>query len=205
MPPQRMPLWSCRLLGVGDLLAAALLAVIAVCRRHQAHQHETQARAAATAATHLRAAYRATAPSPLQRLTAAHTPHRLLADAYADLTRKVLLVRIDPATTEAVLTDDAMTALTAAVHRGVQRGHLPLALVDLAVTKRELASADNPAEVLAWRLHRLTRTHPATADRDSNAMSTGRRTSTRPASVPRTSTGLQAPPPAPAPATRRTR
>lgn len=153
---------------VVDLIATALLAVIAVAQWHQANKHEAQARAAAQAAHNLRNAYRATAPRALDRLVADHAPDDQLAAEYAKVTRDVLAKRTDATITAAVLADPAMAALTAAVHRGVERGHLPLVLLDQAVTQRELASADNPAEVLAWRVHRLTRTTPAAARRGNN-------------------------------------
>ncbi|WP_436787917.1 relaxase/mobilization nuclease domain-containing protein [Yinghuangia sp. YIM S10712] len=189
---------------IADLIAAALLTVIAIGRWHQARKHQAQARAAATAAHHLRAAYRATAPRPLQRL-AANAPRPLLADEYAKLTGFVLTRRAGPGLAEKVLADGAIAALTTALHHGIERGHHPLVLLDHAVTRRELDSADNPAEVLTWRIHRLARTHPAAARRESNTKSAGRRTGTRTTSAPRTGTGLPTGPPTTPPANRRTR
>ncbi|WP_345674210.1 relaxase/mobilization nuclease domain-containing protein [Yinghuangia aomiensis] len=187
---------------VGDLIATALLAVIAVTRWHQANKHEAQARAAAQAAAHLRAAYRVTAPKPLQQLTAEHTPDPRLATLYAQVTHRILATRTDQATTSAILSDPAMAALTAAIHRGTNNNHNPLVLVDQAVTSRELATADNPAEVLTWRIHRLARTTPATARRGNNP--DGRRTG-KPTTTTRTGTRRPTPPPTANPNTRRTR
>ncbi|UGQ15010.1 mobilization protein [Yinghuangia sp. ASG 101] len=189
---------------IADLIAAALLTVIAISRWHQARKHEAQARAAATAAHHLRAAYRATAPRSLHRL-AANAPHTLLVDEYAKLTGFVLTRRAGPVLAEEVLADDAIGALTTALHHGIERGHHPLVLLDHAVTRRELLSADNPAEVLTWRIHRLARTHPAAARRESNTKSGGRRTGARTASAPRTGNGLPTAAPTTPPANRRTR
>ncbi|UGQ14854.1 mobilization protein [Yinghuangia sp. ASG 101] len=191
---------------VGDLLAAALLAVIAVVQWHQANKHQAQARAAAEAVGHLRNAYRATAPKPLEKLTAAHTPGPRLAAMYAEVTRTVLTRRSGPTSAAAVLGDPAMAALTAAIHRGVKNDHNVLVLIDQAVTSRELATADNPAEVLTWRIHRLARTHPATAARRGNRAPqrrTGKAATT--STTARTGTSRPVPPPAANPATRRTR
>ncbi|MGA4540898.1 hypothetical protein ACPA54_12965 [Uniformispora flossi] len=187
---------------VGDLIATALLAVIAVARWHQANKHEAQARAAAQAASHLRAAYRTTAPRPLETLTAEHTPDPRLAALYVQVTHKVLAARTDQATATTVLGDPAMAALAAAIHRGVKNDHNALVLVDQAVTSRELATADNPAEVLTWRIHRLARTTPATARRDNNP--DGRRTG-KPTTTTRTGTRRPILPPTANPNTRRTR
>lgn len=191
---------------VGDLIAAALLGVIAVVQWHRAKEHQAQARAAAEAVGHLRSAYRATAPKPLEKLTAAHSPGPWLAVMYAEVTRTVLTRRTGPTSAAVVLGDPAMVALTAAIHRGVKNGHNALVIIDRAVTSRELATADNPAEVLTWRIHRLARTHPAAVVR--RGKSAPQRRTGKAATTPetaRTSTSRRVPPPAANPATRRTR
>jgi len=169
--------------ALADILATAILVTIAIAHWYTARNLEQQANAATQTARHLRAAYRITAPAPLARL-ARHRPDPENAARYADHTRTVLGPHA-----EAITTDSAWPALAAALHQAATQGHQPLRLLDQAVAERELHTADNPTEVLTWRIRRLARqaphnplTHAARAARAR----TSSRTASSPIPPPRT-------------------
>ncbi|OPC83204.1 hypothetical protein B4N89_21700 [Embleya scabrispora] len=140
--------------ALADIVASSILVVVAISRWYAARDLGQQARAAARTAEHLRAAYRTIAPPALARLTP-DSPSPDTTARYADHARTVLGPRADTITT-----DPAWPALTAALHHAAGQGHPPLQLLHQAVAQRELDTADNPTEVLTWRIQRLARQIP---------------------------------------------
>ena len=168
---------------VAMLVDAAILAVIAVHRRSALHQHDQQVAAARQTLLHLQAAYGQAAPVPLSRL-AERKPPTDFTRRYAEHLRTAL-----PAHAEQVLGGAAWDALAAVLADAERAGHDPATLLQQAAGQRPLDDARSPAEVLTWRIQRLSERHaPSPLARAAQARST----TTRARSTPKAAE--QAPP-----------
>ncbi|OEU96266.1 relaxase/mobilization nuclease domain-containing protein [Streptomyces oceani] len=144
--------------GLAMLLNATVLALIAASRWHAAHRHTQQEAAARQTLQHVQAAYQQAAAHPLAELRR-RTPPQDTARRYAHHIRQTT-----PDHAEHVLTDPAWNALTAVLADAEQAGHNPAELLQHAARQRTLDDAHSPAEVLTWRLQRLSQ-RPAPSPR----------------------------------------
>ncbi|MFC8793010.1 relaxase/mobilization nuclease domain-containing protein [Streptomyces cinereoruber] len=136
---------------LATVLDALLLAVIAAQHWHRTRDHTQQAEAARQTAEHLRLAYRAAAAEPLTVLH--HRGRRLarpLLERQAAVVRQAL-----PDLAEQILAEPAWPALAVTLNEAAAADHDPAALLTQAARHRELDTAANLTEVLAWRLRRL--------------------------------------------------
>ncbi|WP_435124508.1 relaxase/mobilization nuclease domain-containing protein [Actinacidiphila sp. bgisy144] len=133
------------------LIDMVFFLVTAAVHWHNKHQHAQQAAAAHQAAQHLRAAYRAAAPT---HLTTMHRRGQLLPRArqqkHAAQLRQAL-----PAYSERILAEPGWFALAATITEVEKAGHDPAELLVHAVGQRELATAESVSDVLTWRLRRI--------------------------------------------------
>lgn len=137
--------------GTAMVLSTLILVVVVAARWHSAHHHAQQAAAARAAAEHLRAAYRNAAARPMRALqvTGRSLPPAVHA-RHAAAIRAVL-----PSNIGHELGTPGWDALAATLAQAEHAGHDPEQLLADAVALRELASADNTADVLVWRLRHL--------------------------------------------------
>ncbi|MGV9692349.1 relaxase/mobilization nuclease domain-containing protein [Streptomyces sp. NPDC003444] len=136
---------------LATVLDALLLAVIAAQHWHRTRDHTQQAEAARRTAEHLRLAYRAAAAEPLVVLH--HRGRRLarpLLERQAAAVRQAL-----PDLAEQILAEPAWPALAVTLNEAATADHDPAALLTQAARHRELDTAANLTEVLAWRLRGL--------------------------------------------------
>ncbi|WP_175488430.1 hypothetical protein [Streptomyces qinglanensis] len=119
---------------------------IAAARWHEKRGHQQQAAAAHQALTHLRTAYEHTSQPALAALTR-RTPQAETAQRYEQDLRAAV-----PEHAERVLADPAWPALAASLTEAERGGHRPRQVLAEAASRRELDSADRPAEVLNWRI-----------------------------------------------------
>ena len=137
--------------GTGDsaawLLCAAIAAVVAVARWHEARHHQQQAQAAKQTLTHLRAAYQQTAAEPLARL-AAQPPAPHITSRWETYIRTVL-----PQAAERITTDPAWPALATTLQLTQTTTGKPPTFLTTEHGKRELTVAEDPIALLLWRLH----------------------------------------------------
>ncbi|MBQ0848138.1 mobilization protein [Streptomyces sp. BH-SS-21] len=171
----------------GALLAmfldAAILAVIAAARWHEARHHDQQVAAARQTVVHLEAAYERTAGAPLAARAQKRPPQQAV-QSNVELLRQIV-----PSHADEILEDPAFDALATALADGEKAGHDPARLLRQAADHRALEDARRPARVLTWRVERLSARH-VQSDRARAAMS---RSALQPVSAP-------ARPGAPAPA-----
>ncbi|WP_030414402.1 relaxase/mobilization nuclease domain-containing protein [Streptomyces sp. NRRL S-1448] len=133
------------------VLDVLVLVVIAAARWHAARGHAQQAEAAQRTANHLRAAYQATAASPLAAMRA--YGQRLPAQArrrHADTLHTAL-----PHLADRLQAEPGWDALAAVLDQADRAGHDTVALLTTAAAQRELNSADSLSDVLVWRLQHL--------------------------------------------------
>ncbi|MFB6437862.1 relaxase/mobilization nuclease domain-containing protein [Streptomyces sp. NPDC056411] len=141
------------------VLDVMILAVVAAARWHAARSHAQQAEAAQRAADHLRAAYQASASSPLAAMRA--YGQRLPAQ---DRQRQTSTVRTAlPHLVDRLQAEPGWDALTAVLDQAERAGHDTAALVTKAAAQRELDSADSISDVLVWRLQHLGYVTPPTS------------------------------------------
>lgn len=153
--------------GLAMLLDAAILAVIAIRRWSATHHHNQQVEAARQTLTHLQAAYDQTATAPLAAL-AQRTPAQPVVERHAHQIRQTV-----PAYAEQILSDPNWPALASALTDAETAGHDPTRLLHQAADQRAMDDARSPAQVLAWRLHRLAqRPAPSPRARAAQARST---------------------------------
>ncbi|MCZ1009873.1 relaxase/mobilization nuclease domain-containing protein [Streptomyces lydicus] len=133
------------------VLDLMILTVIAAARWHAARGHAQQAEASQQAATHLRAAYQATAASPLAAMRAygQHLPAQSRRQ-HAATVRTAL-----PHLAERLRAEPGWDALAAVLDQAERVGHDTAALLAKAAAQRELDSAESISEVLVWRLQHL--------------------------------------------------
>ncbi|WP_269855541.1 relaxase/mobilization nuclease domain-containing protein [Streptomyces sp. RPT161] len=151
--------------GLAMFLDAAVLVVIAAARWHELRRHDQQVAAARQTLLHLQAAYHQAAAAPLAALAQRRPPAQLVRH-YVDQIRQTL-----PDYAEQVLGDPAWDALAAALANAEAAGHAPTTLLQHAADQRTLDDARSLAEVLTWRVHRLTQ-RPAPSGRAAQASST---------------------------------
>ncbi|KOU05185.1 mobilization protein [Streptomyces sp. NRRL F-5755] len=128
------------------LIFAALHLARAAAHWHAQRGHEQQAAAAEQAVRHLQASYRQAAEPALvdlaRRAPRATTAHRFEQDLRAAI----------PDQADRVLADPAWPALTTTLARAETAGHNPRHLLAEVGARRELDTAERPAEVLNWRI-----------------------------------------------------
>ncbi|MFI0540440.1 mobilization protein [Streptomyces sp. WSLK1-3] len=135
------------------LLDAAILVVLATQRRSTLHHHDRQVAAARQSLIHLQAAYDQIAPISLAAL-ARHRPTDGTVHQHVHTLHEVL-----PAHPEQILTENAWPALTTALAAAEAVGHDPATVLQQAAQQRPLDDAKSIAEVLVWRIQRLSERH----------------------------------------------
>ncbi|MGW1277900.1 relaxase/mobilization nuclease domain-containing protein [Streptomyces tsukubensis] len=138
----------------GALLAmfldAALLVVMAAIRWHDVRRHEQQVVAARQTLLHLRAAYDQAAATPLAAV-ARRRPDQPTVE------RQIRHIQqVAPRHADEVLEDPGFDALTAVLAEAEKTGHDPVRLLRQAAEQRAMDDARNPAQVLTWRIKRLS-------------------------------------------------
>ncbi|MEV4878444.1 mobilization protein [Streptomyces cyaneofuscatus] len=134
----------------GGLAIALLFATVHLARAaakwHEQRGHQQQAAAADEAFRHLQTGYQQAAAPVLADLTRraprAETTRRFEQDVRAAL----------PNHADRILTDPAWTALTTTLAQAETAGHNPRRLLAELGARRDLDSAERPAEVLNWRV-----------------------------------------------------
>ncbi|ELS56353.1 relaxase/mobilization nuclease domain-containing protein [Streptomyces viridochromogenes] len=128
------------------LIFAALHVARAAAKWHEQRGHEQQAAAAEEAFRHLQASYQQAAQPVLADL-ARRAPRTTTASRFEQDLRAVL-----PDHADHVLADPAWPALTTTLARAETAGHNPRRLLSEVAARRELDTANRPAEVLNWRI-----------------------------------------------------
>ncbi|MFD5446202.1 relaxase/mobilization nuclease domain-containing protein [Streptomyces tendae] len=128
------------------LIFAALHVARAAAKWHEQRGHEQQAAAAEEAFRHLQAGYQQAARPVLTDL-ARRAPRATTASRFEQDLRAAL-----PDHADRVLSDPAWPALTTTLARAETAGHNPRRLLSEVGARRELDSAEHPAEVLNWRI-----------------------------------------------------
>lgn len=118
----------------------------AAAKWHEQRGHEQQAAAAEEAFRHLQAGYQQAAQPVLADL-ARRAPRATTASRFEQDLRAVL-----PDHADRVLADPTWPALTTTLARAETAGHNPRHLLAEVAARRELDTADRPAEVLNWRI-----------------------------------------------------
>jgi hypothetical protein len=131
------------------LLSTLVLTALAIAHWHAARGHAQQAVAARQSATHLRAAYRQAAATPMRRLRQQATHIPAVARRRYDIAIRAALAASDR------VAQGPMPALAATLAAAKAAGHAPDTLLRQAVGQRELATADSVEDVLVWRVRRL--------------------------------------------------
>ncbi|WP_030422100.1 relaxase/mobilization nuclease domain-containing protein [Streptomyces sp. NRRL F-5065] len=163
--------------------------ITATARWHARKGHAQQAEAAARAAEHLRAAYRAASAQPLGVL---YQRGRRLSRPM--LQRQTVLLREAlPELAEQILAEPGWYALAATIAEAEAAGHDPAALLSDVAARRELGTADSVSDVLVWRMRRTAdlpadASHLPETNTAENRPAT-RGTTTKPASPARRRTG----------------
>ncbi|MFE4540370.1 relaxase/mobilization nuclease domain-containing protein [Streptomyces scopuliridis] len=153
--------------GLAMFLDAAVLVVMAAIRWHDLRHHDQQVIAARQTLNHLQAAYQHAAAAPLA-LLAQHRPPAHTITRHAQHIRAYA-----PEHAEEILTGPHWASLAAALTNAEAAGHTPERLLQQAVDERALDDARSPAQVLAWRIHRLTqRPVPSARARAAQARTT---------------------------------
>ncbi|MEV5442703.1 mobilization protein [Streptomyces sp. NPDC052644] len=134
----------------GGLSVALLFATVHLARAaakwHERRGHEQQAAAAEEAFRHLQVAYQEAAAPVLADL-ARRAPRATTTSRFEQDLRTVI-----PDHADRVLADPAWPALTTTLARAETAGHNTRHLLAEVAAQRELDSAENPAEVLNWRI-----------------------------------------------------
>ncbi|MYS51624.1 relaxase/mobilization nuclease domain-containing protein, partial [Streptomyces sp. SID6013] len=148
--------------------------ITATAHWHARKGHAQQAEAAARAAEHLRAAYRAASAQPLGVL---YQRGRRLSRPM--LQRQTVLLRDAlPELAEQILAEPGWYALAATIAEAEAAGHAPAALLSEVAARRELGTADSVSDVLVWRMRR-TADLPADASQLPETSAAGNRSVTR--------------------------
>lgn len=148
--------------------------ITATAHWHARKGHAQQAEAAARAAQHLRAAYRAASAQPLGVL---YQRGRRLSRPM--LQRQTVLLREAlPELAEQILAEPGWYALAATIAEAEAAGHDPAALLSDVAARRELGTADSVSDVLVWRMRR-TADLPADASQLPETSTAGNRSVTR--------------------------
>ncbi|EKX67525.1 mobilization protein [Streptomyces ipomoeae] len=128
------------------LVFAALHLARAAAKWHEQRGHEQQAAAAEQAFRHLQVGYQEAAAPVLSDL-AHRAPRATIARRFEQDLRAAL-----PDHADRILADPAWPALTTTLARAETAGHNPRQLLAEVAARRELDTADRPAEVLNWRI-----------------------------------------------------
>ncbi|MER6010500.1 relaxase/mobilization nuclease domain-containing protein [Streptomyces bluensis] len=128
------------------LIFAALHVARAAAKWHEQRGHEQQAAAAEEALRHLQAGYQQAA-QPILADLARRAPRATTASRFEQDLRAVL-----PDHADRVLADPAWSALTTTLARAETAGHNPRHILAEVAARRDLDSAERPAEVLNWRI-----------------------------------------------------
>ncbi|MFI6687111.1 relaxase/mobilization nuclease domain-containing protein [Streptomyces sp. NPDC050485] len=128
------------------LLFTAVHLARAAAKWHEQRGHEQQAAAAEQAFRHLQATYREVAEPALADL-ARRAPRPQTVQRFEATVRQAV-----PDHADRILADPAWPALTTTLARAETAGHRPRRLLAEAAAERELDTADNPAQVLIWRI-----------------------------------------------------
>ncbi|WP_246097477.1 relaxase/mobilization nuclease domain-containing protein [Streptomyces botrytidirepellens] len=136
--------------GLAMFLDVALLVVTAAAHWHQLRQHNQQVTAAHQALTHLQTAYQQAARAPL----AALARRRHSAPTVERHARQIRVAVPDYA--EQVLDDPAWAALVTVLTDAETAGHEPERLLQHVARQRTLDDAHSAAQVLTWRILRLS-------------------------------------------------
>ncbi|RST17411.1 mobilization protein [Streptomyces sp. WAC04770] len=151
------------------LIDTVFFLITAVAHWHGRKEHAQQADAARQAAEHLRAAYRAAAPSPMAALH--HRGRRLARPQqrkHAAHVRQAL-----PDIAEQILAEPGWHALAATLAEVEAIGQSPAELLEKAFRRREVETAESVSDVLVWRLRRMADL-PADATTSPETPSTAR-------------------------------
>ncbi|MFI1199482.1 relaxase/mobilization nuclease domain-containing protein [Streptomyces sp. NPDC020883] len=134
----------------GGLAIAVVFAALHLARAatkwHEQRGHEQQAAAAEEAFRHLQQGYRQAAEPVLADLCR-RAPGPQTAERFKDTVRQAI-----PDHADRILADPAWPALTTTLARAETAGHNPRHLLAEVAARRELDSAEHPAEVLNWRI-----------------------------------------------------
>ncbi|MGA5766010.1 relaxase/mobilization nuclease domain-containing protein [Streptomyces pseudogriseolus] len=128
------------------LVFAALHLARAAAKWHEQRGHEQQAAAAEQAFRHLQVGYQEAAAPVLSDL-AHRAPRATIAHRFEQDLRAAL-----PDHADRILADPAWPALTTTLARAETAGQNPRQLLAEVAARRELDTADRPAEVLNWRI-----------------------------------------------------
>ncbi|MFD3565026.1 relaxase/mobilization nuclease domain-containing protein [Streptomyces sp. NPDC058686] len=128
------------------LIFTALHLARAAAKWHEQRGHEQQAAAAEQAFCHLQAAYREAAEPVLADLTR-RAPRPQTVQRFEANVRQAI-----PDHADRILADPAWPALATTLARAETAGHNPQLLLAEVATRRELDTAEHPAEVLNWRI-----------------------------------------------------
>ncbi|UQA94844.1 relaxase/mobilization nuclease domain-containing protein [Streptomyces halobius] len=128
------------------LVFAAVHLVRAAATWHAQRGHEQQAAAAEQAFLHLQASYQQAAQPVLEDLTR-RAPRPQTAERFKATVRQAI-----PDHADRILADPAWPALTTTLARTETAGHNPRQLLTEVAGRRELDTAERPAEVLNWRI-----------------------------------------------------
>jgi relaxase-like protein len=128
------------------LLFTAVHLARAAAKWHEQRGHEQQAAAAEQAFRHLQATYREAAEPVLADLTR-RAPRSQTVQRFEATVRQAI-----PDHADRILTDPAWPALATTLARAETAGHNPQQLLAEVAVRRELDTADRPAEVLNWRI-----------------------------------------------------
>jgi hypothetical protein len=140
--------------GLAMFLDAAILSAMAIHRWHAAHHHNQQVEATRRTLTDLQAAYDQAAAAPLAAL-AQRRPSQPATERHAQRIRQTI-----PTHAEQILMDPAWPALATTLTDAETADHDPTQLLHQAADQRALEDARSPAQVLTWRLQRLTQRRP---------------------------------------------
>jgi hypothetical protein len=128
------------------LIFAALHLARAAAKWHEQRGHEQQAAAAEAAFRHLQAGYQQAGKPVLADLTR-RAPRSATVRRFEQALRAAL-----PDHADRILADPAWPALTTTLARAETAGHNPRRLLAEVAAQRELDTAEQPAEVLNWRI-----------------------------------------------------
>ncbi|WP_333768196.1 relaxase/mobilization nuclease domain-containing protein [Streptomyces sp. IBSBF 2435] len=136
--------------AIAMLLDAAILTAVAVQRWHAARHHNQQVEATRRTLADLQAAYDQASAAPLAAL-AQRRPPQPATERHAQRVRQTI-----PTHADQILNDPTWPALATAFTDAETTGHDPTQLLRQAADQRALDDAHSPAQVLTWRLQRLT-------------------------------------------------
>lgn len=160
--------------AIAAVLCSAIYVLMALERWHETRGHQQQAAAAQQSLGHLHSAYQRTAAPVLIEL-AQRTPSPQATQRFAADVRHAI-----PDHADRILADPAWPALATTLARAESAGQRPRHVLAGAAQRRELDTADRPAEVLNWRLRHQTNVQHDARIRAATARPHGH-TSARPA------------------------